>query len=176
MKRYLSFFLPVLMAATLAGGAGMAQAWHNGGRSGGGPGRAASGPRSAPRAAYGGPPRGSPFYGYPRSPGPGLYQAPPPYPPYPAYPTYPAPRPPNSLGADWREQQEEARSGVREGQWAPLGRVIAGIRGRSPGRQLDAGIEYRNGRAVYRVRWMTNRGRRIDYIVDAASGAILSEH
>jgi uncharacterized membrane protein YkoI len=54
--------------------------------------------------------------------------------------------------------------------------VIAGIRGRSPGRQLDAGIEYRNGRPVYRVRWMTNQGRRIDYIVDAASGAILSEH
>ncbi|MEO8813386.1 MAG: PepSY domain-containing protein [Caulobacteraceae bacterium] len=84
-------------------------------------------------------------------------------------------RSPNSLGAGWRQQQEEARAGVRQGEMAPLGRVIEGIRRRSPGRQLDAGIEYQAGRAVYRVRWMTPQGRRVDYIVDAATGAILSE-
>jgi hypothetical protein len=82
---------------------------------------------------------------------------------------------PNSLGADWRAQQDEARQGVRRGQLAPLGRVIDGIARRSPGRQLDAGLESDNGRMVYRVRWMTDRGRRIDYIVDAATGQILSE-
>ncbi len=86
----------------------------------------------------------------------------------------PRPRGPNSLGADWREQQDEARQGVRGGNLAPLGRVIDGIARRSPGRQLDAGLEYDNGRMVYRVRWMTDRGRRIDYIVDAATGQILS--
>jgi len=81
--------------------------------------------------------------------------------------------PPNSLGAGWRQQQDEARLGVRRGAMAPLGRIIAGIELRAPGRPLDAGIEYQGGRAFYRVRWITNRGRRIDYIVDAATGAIL---
>lgn|GEM_PF-5731604 len=83
---------------------------------------------------------------------------------------------PNSLGAGWRQQQEEARSGVRQGQMAPLGSVIAGIGRRSAGRPLDAGIEYQEGRAVYRVRWLTNDGRRVDYLVDAASGQIIGEH
>lgn len=96
----------------------------------------------------------------------------------PAYPEgyAPPPRRANSLGADWREQQEEARSGVRQGQMAPLGSVIAGIGHRSSGRPLDAGIEYQGSRAVYRVRWLTNDGRRVDYLVDAATGRILSEH
>lgn len=81
----------------------------------------------------------------------------------------------NSLGADWREQQDEARQGVRHGQFAPLGRVIQGIDRHAPGRELDTGIEYQGGRPVYRVRWITAHGRRIDYIVDAATGAILGE-
>ena len=85
-------------------------------------------------------------------------------------------RGPNSLGPDRREQQEEARFGVNQGRLAPLGRVIDSIGRRSPGRQLDSGIEYSGGRAVYRVRWMTNDGRRIDYLVDAATGTIMSEH
>ena len=99
--------------------------------------------------------------GFYRSPPPGLYR--------------PPPRGANSLGADWREQQDEARQGVRHGQWAPLGRVIQGIGRRAPGRQLDTGIEYHAGRPVYRVRWVTAHGRRVDYIVDAATGAILGE-
>lgn len=80
---------------------------------------------------------------------------------------------PDSLGQDWRAQQEDARQGVRRGQYVPLSRVIEEIRRRTPGRQLDAGLEDQGGRAVYRVRWATNDGRRIDYIVDAVSGAIL---
>jgi uncharacterized membrane protein YkoI len=56
-----------------------------------------------------------------------------------------------------------------------LGRVIANIRGHTPGRQLDAGLEQLGPRLVYRVRWMTAQGRRVDYIVDAATGAIVSE-
>ena len=27
---------------------------------------------------------------------------------------------------------------------------------------------------IYRVRWMTRDGRRVDYLIDAATGAILS--
>ena len=117
-------------------------------------------------------PGGAPFRGAPVRRG---FVPPPPPPPYGQRPIDPRFSPgPNSLGADWREQQDEARQGVRGGQLAPLGRVIEGIGRRSPGRQLDAGLEYDNGRMVYRVRWMTERGRRIDYIVDAATGQILS--
>jgi hypothetical protein len=128
------------------------------------------GRESAPRPAYYAPRGGSvPREAY----GAGHPMAPPPYyvPPAPA-----APPRMNSLGANWREQQDEARQGVRQGQMAPLGQVIQGLRQRTPGRQLDVGIEYMGPRAVYRVRWMTVHGRRVDYIVDAASGAILSAH
>jgi hypothetical protein len=87
--------------------------------------------------------------------------------------TQPQPHP-NSLGADWRLQQDEARQGVRNHQLMPLGHVIEQVRARHPGRQLDAGLEYQGDRPIYRVRWMTNDGRRIDYLIDAATGAILS--
>ena len=88
----------------------------------------------------------------------------------------PAQQPPgnDSLGADWGAQQNQAREGVREGHYVPLGRVIREINSRDRGYQLDAGIEQEGGRAVYRVRWASSNGRRIDYIVDALSGAILS--
>lgn len=80
----------------------------------------------------------------------------------------------DSLGADWRNQQDDARRAVREGRYVPLGQVIDAIRRQSPGRQLDAGIENEpGGQAVYRVRWAAADGRRVDYIVDAVTGRIL---
>jgi uncharacterized membrane protein YkoI len=81
---------------------------------------------------------------------------------------------PNSLGADWRLQQDEVRQGVRQRRLMPLSGVIAQINARSPGRQLDAGLEYQGDRPIYRVRWMTKDGRRVDYLIDATTGAILS--
>ncbi|HEV2365311.1 MAG TPA: PepSY domain-containing protein [Caulobacteraceae bacterium] len=51
--------------------------------------------------------------------------------------------------------------------------MIENLSRRSPGRQLDAGLEYQDGRPVYRVLWMTKHGRRIDYIVDAATGQVI---
>lgn len=75
----------------------------------------------------------------------------------------------------WGDQQYWARSGVRQGHFAPLGRVLDGIARRTPGRQLDTTLEYLGVRPVYRVRWMSDGGRRIDYVVDAASGALMSE-
>jgi hypothetical protein len=91
----------------------------------------------------------------------------------PSPPTQPHPRP-NSLGADFRLQQDEARNGVRKHQLMPLGRVIEQVGVRTPGKQLDTGLEYQGARAIYRVRWMTRDGRRIDYLIDAVTGAILS--
>jgi uncharacterized membrane protein YkoI len=58
---------------------------------------------------------------------------------------------------------------------APLELVIANIQRRAPGRQLDSGIEYAGARQVYRVRWLTRHGRRVDFIVDAATGQVLGE-
>ena len=78
----------------------------------------------------------------------------------------------DSLGSAWSTQQDEARAGVRQGHNLPLARVLEIIRRQSPGTELDAGLEQRNGRTVYRVRWAAASGQRIDYIVDAQTGAI----
>jgi hypothetical protein len=135
------------------------------------------GPMPGP-PAYG---RGGPVYAQPRSGSPAYghggpayppqrYGPPPGYGPYPQQPYGGSP----AFGGQWRDQQEFLRQGVRQGQLAPLGRVISAIRQHTPGRQLDAGLEYQGSRLVYRVRWMTENGRRVDYIVDAATGAIVS--
>ena len=60
------------------------------------------------------------------------------------------------------------------GRMEPLGGVITTIGRRTPGRQLDTEMEFMDGRPVYRVIWLTIGGRRMDYVVDAESGAILS--
>jgi hypothetical protein len=75
----------------------------------------------------------------------------------------------------WRGGQDVVRTGVRGGRLAPLGYVIDNLQRRAPGRQLDTAVEFEDGRPVYRVRWLTNQGRRIDYIVDAATGRYIGE-
>jgi hypothetical protein len=110
-----------------------------------------------------------PYPAYPPAPA----YAPPPgaYP----YPSQPPRRAPNSLGAEWAQQQDLARAGVRQGRMIPLGQVMTGIRRTTPGRLLDAGLEPGpNGQPAYRVRWAAAGGRRIDFIVDAVTGAILA--
>ncbi len=73
-----------------------------------------------------------------------------------------------------RGGSNEAVEGVRQGL-RPMGQVLNDIQRRQPGRQLDAGMEtWSDGRAAYRVRWAAENGRRIDYVVDARTGAILS--
>jgi hypothetical protein len=96
-------------------------------------------------------------------------------PPPPAYRYAPPPPGRNSLGANWGQQQDDARRGVRQGN-VPLGQVMANIRRRTPGKILDAGIEPGpDGRPAYRVRWAAKGGRRIDFIVDAQTGAIIGQ-
>ena len=79
----------------------------------------------------------------------------------------------DSLGSNWRPKQDEARSGVRQGRMIPLESIAPRLNRRTPGRLLDAGIESRGGLPVYRVRWQAADGRRIDYLVDAATGMII---
>ncbi|HLI66923.1 MAG TPA: PepSY domain-containing protein [Caulobacteraceae bacterium] len=79
----------------------------------------------------------------------------------------------DSLGAGWRAQQDEVRQGVTQRRYVPLGQAIESIRRLGAGRELDAGLEDWAGRPAYRVRWAEPNGQRVDYIVDAESGAIL---
>jgi hypothetical protein len=135
------------------------------------PQQAAPPPNYAPPQAY------APRQGYAPQQGytapPQAYAPPPSYSQPRAYSYAPAP---NSLGSGWRPQQEDARRGVREGRMAPLGQVMDNIRRTTPGRMLDAGVEPGpDGRPTYRVRWAAEGGRRIDFIVDAATGAIIGE-
>jgi hypothetical protein len=162
--------VPATMVMAQSHGHGGGYGGHGGpaamGRPGGGP--------MPPGGRYAGPYgyayRGGPAPGFPGYAGRTPYGSP----GYP--PGYAAPvQHPNSLGPDWRFQQEEARAGVRQGHFAPLGRVIDNLQRRSPGRQLDAGIEYDGGRPIYRVRWITVHGRRIDFLVDAVTGAVIGE-
>jgi hypothetical protein len=135
---------------------------------------------SAPRQAYPAPSYGGgPAYGSP-APYPGaVYPPGPVYAPPPGY-AYPYQPPPpgyaaNSLGAQWGQQQDQARSGVRRGGLMPLGQVVQRVNQVARGRILDAGLEPGpDGRPAYRVRWAATGGRRMDFIVDAVSGAILA--
>jgi uncharacterized membrane protein YkoI len=72
-----------------------------------------------------------------------------------------------------RREQGEARDRVRQGDILPLPHVLRNIARRTPGRLLDAGLENLTGRPVYRIRWAAADGRRIDFFVDARTGALL---
>ena len=81
-----------------------------------------------------------------------------------------------SLGENWGPQQDQARALVRGGRAIPLSQATGAVARRIPGRMLDAGLEAgENGRQVYRIRWAAADGRRLDVLVDAATGAVLSE-
>jgi hypothetical protein len=89
---------------------------------------------------------------------------------------YPVPRGGNSLGDGWAPSEDDAREGVRGGRLVPLESVIRNIARSTPGRLLDAGLEDQGGRPIYRVRWQAANGQRIDFIVDARSGAIIGRN
>lgn len=73
-----------------------------------------------------------------------------------------------------RNRGDDARTEVREGRRVPLRDVLPQINRRTPGRMLDSYPETGpGGRPQYRVRWQSNSGERIDYIVDAETGAII---
>lgn len=113
--------------------------------------------------------RGGSPYGPPPSYAPPRYASPPPRRPYEAPPGWrAAPRQPPGMDAP------RPSAGFEGARMASLGFVIESIRRRSPGRQLDADVGYLDGRPVYRVRWLTVHGRRMDYLVDARTGVILS--
>jgi uncharacterized membrane protein YkoI len=79
----------------------------------------------------------------------------------------------------WRDDyggrpQDQARAAVQERRVVPLERIVEQIRRRTPGNLLGAGAPSdEGGRMIYRILW-DSRGRQLEYVVDARSGAILS--
>src|SRR5207253_557411 len=66
----------------------------------------------------------------------------------------------DSLGSAWDPRPDRIREGVLHGGNMPLAAVVRLISRRMPGRVLDIGLEGRGGRPIYRVRWLTEDGRR----------------
>ena len=81
----------------------------------------------------------------------------------------------DSLGSAWDPRPDRIREGVLHGGNMPLAAVVRLISRRMPGRVLDIGLEGRGGRPIYRVRWLTEDGRRLDLLVDAATGVIVGQ-
>lgn len=75
--------------------------------------------------------------------------------------------------ADRRSDQNEAREGVREGRILPLGKVLANVYQRFPGRLLDAQLVSGGGRQIYLIKLMRANGVVALVSADAATGRIL---
>ncbi|HBB56187.1 MAG TPA: hypothetical protein DCZ49_08390 [Hyphomonadaceae bacterium] len=72
------------------------------------------------------------------------------------------------------QRRENASSPTGE-EVLPLRTIIQRVNARAPGRMLDADLNSQGNRPVYRIRWLTEDGRRIDFQVDARSGQVLSQ-
>ena len=70
---------------------------------------------------------------------------------------------------------DDAREGVRKGEFVPLSTVLSTIRKKYPGKQLDTHQVDFGPRNVpcYDIRWLTPDGRRLDIMVNAKTGRIL---
>lgn len=75
--------------------------------------------------------------------------------------------------SDTRTDQNAAREGVRQGKILPLGKVLAKVHQRHPGRLLDAQLVDGGGRPVYLIKLMTADGSVAIVSADAATGEIL---
>jgi uncharacterized membrane protein YkoI len=56
---------------------------------------------------------------------------------------------------------------VRSGHLRPLGAIMGDIQHRYGGRLLGQELVDEGARTLYRIRWMTADGRRLDLVVDA---------
>lgn len=79
-------------------------------------------------------------------------------------------------GQGWGNQFSpgEAREAVREGKTVPLNRIFQSLKREYGGYQLKAELYAReNGSAYYEIDWMSDSGRKMRFIVDASTGAVL---
>ena len=79
--------------------------------------------------------------------------------------------------------QRDRREDRRENDPPPAAQVqpritpqqaYAAIARSTPGHQLNTSLVTRNGRPYYEIRWQTDDGRRIEVVVDATSGVLVS--
>jgi uncharacterized membrane protein YkoI len=69
----------------------------------------------------------------------------------------------------------QARDAVRDGKTVPLSRIFQMLKREYGGYQLGADlVSKQGGGAEYHVDWMTEDGRKMRFVVDAQSGAIIS--
>ncbi|SLN59797.1 PepSY domain-containing protein [Oceanibacterium hippocampi] len=69
--------------------------------------------------------------------------------------------------------QDEARQAVRSGEVLPLSRILGPIRQNYPGKLLDADLDRRGGRWVYRIKILEPNGRVRGLTVDGRTGQII---
>lgn len=76
----------------------------------------------------------------------------------------------------WRGgDHDRARDGVRSGQLLPLEEVLANVARTYPGHHLNVdGPFARNGRWIYRIKWLTPDGRVLIVFADAETGQVLN--
>lgn len=72
-----------------------------------------------------------------------------------------------------RDDQRQARDGVRAGRQAPLSRVLAMIAKGNPGRHLNTTQGEHQGRTAYFVQWQYPDGQVVIFVVDAESGQLI---
>jgi len=73
-----------------------------------------------------------------------------------------------------REQNQDQRPGGDSVRLVPLSSVLADIRGRYPGKLLDARTVGSGAGTRYEIRWLTPDSRRLDITASAMTGDILS--
>lgn len=72
-------------------------------------------------------------------------------------------------------EQDRARGAVEAGEVRPLGDILAGVRGKYPGRVLDADLrEQGRGNWQYDIKILQSDGRVLRVAVDAKTGRVLS--
>ena len=68
----------------------------------------------------------------------------------------------------------QARDSRAQGRTVPLSQIFNSLKRQYGGYQLGADLYDRgNGKSVYEIDWMTKDGRKMHFVVDAQSGAIL---
>ena len=68
----------------------------------------------------------------------------------------------------------QARDSRNQGRTVPLSQIFNNLKQQYGGYQLSADLyDKGNGKSVYEIDWMTGDGRKMHFVVDAQSGAIL---
>lgn len=70
---------------------------------------------------------------------------------------------------------DRARGAVEAGEALPLDAILGRLRGRYPGRMLDARLQQGGGALAYQIRILSPAGQVVVLTVDAKTGRVLGE-